>query len=784
MEYAVDPAEMIGTRLGPYTITGLIGHGGMGAVYRAVREHDFHMQVAIKLIKRGADTAAALERFRKERQILAGLQHPNIAHLLDGGSTGKGLPYFVMEYIDGQPLLQYAAHLPVGRRLELFRDVCLAVEYAHQNKIVHRDIKPANILVTADGVPKLLDFGIAKLLDPNAGGTTTIAGIPMTPDYASPEQMRGEPVTPTTDIYSLGAVLHELLAGRRADRDAPAGPSAADRDLDPILDTIVLTALRTEPERRYRTAADFAADIDRYLQHRPIEARSEGLRHRSLVFVRRHRSILTAAISGVLLLFVLVGGIGRIRRPAGPAGPSLRSIAVLPLDNLSGNRDQDYLADGVTDALIDALARNRRLRVISRASTMTFKSSPHRMQEIARSLGVQTVADGSVERDGDRLRITVRLVDAVRNRDIWSASYQGDLSKLAALKSQVADAIAVEMQAGRAATPIASREVLAEAQDSYLRGRQALFRGSVEDVQSSIQLFQKALQIEPGYAAAYAGLSESYLLLSGMYLTPREAMAKTQAAAARALELDPDSAEAHIAMGVFRGWYEFSWDQALEEFRRALSLNPSDADARNWYGQSLLSIGRVDEGIHQVRLAHQSDPLSTFIETGLGQAYFLSRRYDQALRQLRNVAESDPGFASGRMFLGVALLYTGQFDEAIRELEKARQLDPRQPQSIAYLAYAYGKRGDHTAGLRCLRQLTDLKRERYVSGYLFAIASLGLGSGDALAGLRQAYEDRDDMLAWLKMDALLDPLRTDPGFALLLTRVGLDGEHPGPATAR
>ncbi|HET7452063.1 MAG TPA: serine/threonine-protein kinase, partial [Thermoanaerobaculia bacterium] len=303
-----DEALRSGDRIGPYAIVGLIGRGGMGAVYRAVRDGEFRMDVALKLLKRGTDTDASLRRFRKERQILAALQHPNIARMLDGGATDDGLPYFAMEYVEGRPLLDYAASLSVRQRLELFRAVCAAVQYAHQHLIVHRDLKPGNILVTADGTPKLLDFGIAKLLDPDSTTgemTMTVAGARLlTPDYASPEQVRGEPITIASDIYSLGVVLYELLTGERPHqidtytpqaieraicRDEPKKPSTWNRQLDPDLDNIVLMALRKEPQRRYGSVEQLSEDIRRYLENRPIRARKDTVTYRAGKFVRRNR---------------------------------------------------------------------------------------------------------------------------------------------------------------------------------------------------------------------------------------------------------------------------------------------------------------------------------------------------------------------------------------------------------------------------------------------------------------------------------------------------------------
>ena len=339
-------SELIGKRIGPYSITRLIGSGGMGAVYRAVREHDFRMEVAIKLIKRGTDTAAALGRFRVERQILAELQHPNIARLLDGGATETGLPYFVMEYVSGRPLLEHTAQLSLRKRLELFRSVCSAVQYAHDRLIVHRDIKPANILVTPDGIPKLLDFGIAKLLDPapDAPVTLTAAGARLlTPNYASPEQLRGQPITTATDIYSLGLVLYELLTGKQA-HDAggfppeaismeirdPERPSAIRKHLNPDLDNIVLRALRSEPEWRYQSVREFSEDLGRFLDDMPVQARKGSLLYACRRFLKRKwglMGLITGTTIGAVLVFALFGALDRFGRSGSSSG-----AAVAPRD--------------------------------------------------------------------------------------------------------------------------------------------------------------------------------------------------------------------------------------------------------------------------------------------------------------------------------------------------------------------------------------------------------------------------------------------------------------------
>jgi TolB-like protein/Flp pilus assembly protein TadD len=780
-------ASLIGRKLGPYTITSWIGEGGMGTVYHAVREDDFRMRVAIKVLKPGTETDAALQRLRSERRILAALDHPNIARLLDGGTMDNGLPYLVMDYVEGTPLLDYAAALSLHDRLRLFQALCAAVQHAHRKGIVHRDIKPANVLVTQEGIPKLLDFGIAKLLDPAIPGAT-IAGVAraLTPDYASPEQVRGEPVTSATDIYSLGCVLYELLTRQRPlhfeSRSAkaveevvcfrePRKPGAIVPQIGADLDNIVLMALRKEPDRRYASAVDLSQDIDRFLDHLPVRAHPPGMLYHGRKFLHRHAATAAVAVVTAILVLALAIGFNRFNTRPG-ASPS---IAVLPLDNLSGDREQEYLAEGMTDALIGELSRIAALRVISRTSVMTYKGISKPAPEIARSLGVRTIAEGTVQRAGDRVRIAVRLIDAAQDRPVWSETYEAELRNVLALQARIAAAIAAEIHvalavpgSARPANERPHRPVNVEAYDTYLKARYALSRGSVEDVQRAITLFQNVLATDPAHAPAYSGLADCYLNLSGMFMRPAEAMAKARAAASRALELDPTLAAAHISMGVVRGWYDFHWNGAEREFKRALELNPSDPWAHLWYGHSLVSMGRPREGIRQARLAHELDPLSAFIETGLGQAHFLSHDYPAAIEQLRAVTASDPAFAHGHLFLGVAYLYTKQYEDALAALRRAEQLDPEQPQPLAYSVYALAKLGDLESARRELRRLHDLSRGRYVSGYLFAVASLALGQNDTLGWLQRAYQDRDDMLSWVKIDALFDPLRADPRFQALL----------------
>lgn len=789
-----EAAQLVGQRAGPYTITRLIGKGGMGAVYHAVRGGDFRMQAAVKVVKRGFDTDAALSRFRNERRILAELRHPNIAGLLDGGATDNGLPYLVMEFVDGVPLLEYAQPLALRARLQLFRTVCGAVQFAHDHNVLHRDIKPGNILVTKDGFPKLLDFGIAKVLDASpgeSGAALTMAGPrPMTPQYASPEQVRGEPLGPASDIYSLGTVLYELLTGQQAQRietyspieietqvckRAPAKPSALVKDLGRDLDNIVLKALHKEPGRRYRSAEDLSADIGRYLADRPVLARPDSLAYRGSKFLKRNRvPAAAAALAGVAVLAAMVG----VDRFAGRPDAKPKSIAVLPLENLSGDAQHEYFSDGMTDALIDSLARIQGLHVISRTSSMSFKGNKGRVSDIARSLGVRTIAEGSVLRSGDRVRLSMRLIDGPGDRLLWSGSYEGGARELMALDGKVAAAMAHEIGvtltgAGKARL-LRPRNVNLAAFDAYLKGRHQYYSGfERESLDKSIGWFQQALAIDPGYARAYSGLADCYYILSNTHAPPSEMMPKAKWAAEKALQLDDSLAEAHATLAMVRSMYEFNRGAADEGFRRAVELKPSDPVAHIWYSFHLAGMGRLDESLAESKRAAELDPVSPGTNAYNGWPLFFARRYGDLIAQMQPLADANPAFNLPFCLLGEAYTQKGDWGKAIPYLEKSHQMDGL-PESLAQLGRAYALAGRSADARKVLQRLTRMSRRRFASAYNFALIHAGLGERDkALDWLEKVEDDRSDWFTVLDVDPRLDSLRSDPRFEVVRRKAGL-----------
>jgi serine/threonine protein kinase/TolB-like protein len=801
-EAFLEPGASEGRRIGSYRLVEPIGSGGMGAVYRARREdQSFQQEVAIKLMDSALQLRPeAVRRFMEERQILAELAHPNIARLLDGGCTEEGIPYIVMEYISGLPITMYCDRqaLDLNARLRLFAQLARAVHYAHQRMIIHRDIKPANILVTDEGIPKLLDFGIAKLQDEDQGGTArtqTMARL-LTPEYASPEQVSGAPVTAASDVYSMGVLLYELITGRkpyrlatnqrqeieRAIRDqTPEKPSRTRPSLGPIpadLDQIILMALRKEPERRYGSAEELAEDIDRFLAELPVRARKDSLFYRGAKFLRRHRLPVIAASVAVISVLgavtALLFTLGWLERPPGrQVGGTVTSLAVLPLENLSGDPAQAYFTNGITDELANNLAKLAALRIVSRTSTVKYGAHPKSVRQIARELKVDAIVEGSVTRIGSRVRIIASLIDGHSDAQRWTRSYEQELAAIQDLQGSVALDIAAQVKARLSpierATLSSHTTVRPEAFEAYLRGRNELTQQSGAAMRRGVQYFQHAIDVDPLYPAAYAGLADSYSLLANYaVMLPKDAFPRAEAAAHKALELEPSLAEAHLSLAFAKHHFDFDWSGAENEYKTAFRSTPRLATMR--YAEFLVTAARYDEAIREIDRARQLDPLSVVIASNVGRILFFAHRYDEAIRECRSILGLHPDRVFTRIHLAMAFEQKGMFREATAEVEQIAAYFGDAGLSGAILDAMTGKSGEARRALRDV----EIPNDAGVLDWVM-IAGVYATLGDkerAFEWLDKAWQNRDFFLTYIKVHPLLDPLHGDPRFRRLLDKVG------------
>src|SRR6267378_128425 len=728
-----------GERVGAYVIVRELGRGGMGTVFLAERaDGQFEKQVAIKILSRGADTAEILHRFRAERQILARLDHPNIARLLDAGTTDDGLPYFIMDYIVGVPVTRFtvAQKLSTRQRLELFLKICAAVEVAHRNLVVHRDIKPSNILANAEGEPKLLDFGIAKLLakDEDAAQLTTEAQQHLTPICASPEQAKGDPITVATDIYSLGALLYEMLSEQKPHRfsiahptreelalvvgeQVPPPPSAIASDahitrlLRGDLDAIVLFAMHKQPGMRYATVADLAADIRRHLARKPVVARHPTLGYRAKCLVKRNGSRLVASaavvivMAGVLFAF-WTRSQQNAREAAGMPATGVRasasdirkSIAVLPFQNLGDNNSPSYFADGVQDNILTDLGKVGDLKVISRSGVAVYRGKNRNMKQIGRDLGVANVLEGSLQISGDRVRINAQLIDTQTDTQIWAEQYDRKLEDIFALQSELAQTIAAQLKAtlstGEKAEIWRQPTQDLQAYDLYLRARAALRAGSGilprENWSVAIELLNRAIARDPKFTLAYCVLSEAYVLeyRFGEEHSPQHLTAAKDAAET-ALQLEPNCEEARLALARYYYHGLRDYRRTQQELSSLPSSAPHEVDFFILASQVERRLGQFAASIGDGEKAVELDPQNASLAASLGQTYSGLRRFGDSKR-VANAAIARLRGAKSTGLLVVkneAALGTGNVEEAHAALDSIQNKDDMDYQTARLRVY-------------------------------------------------------------------------------------------------
>ena len=782
--------ELVGRVLSHYKILAKKGRGGMGEVYLA-RDQALGRDVAIKVLRqKWTSDPDGLRRFEQEARSASALNHPNIITIYEIGEY-EGTPFIAMEHVEGKTLRDIlgGAPLPTKKLLPIATQIAEGLAKAHAAGIVHRDLKPENLMVTSDGLVKILDFGLAKLTGPLVEiqseteiKVDTQAGMILgTVKYMSPEQASGRSVDYRSDQFSLGLILYEMATGKPPfKRDTAAATLAAiiERKAEPMtrLDPslpgsfrrTVARCLVKEPEGRYASTDDVAKQLEQVRDG--LSGMAPGL------WLRRSAMI---AMGGLLATLLAVVGLNvgeiRDRNLGGVSG--IRSVAVLPLKNVSGDPEQEYFSDGITEALISDLAQIGALKVISRTSAMRYKGTGKTLPEIARELNVDAVLEGSILLAGDRVQITAQLIEAETERKLWADDYERDVRDIFSVQGEVTQAIAQAIQIRLTPAELkqltGARPVNPEAYQAYLKGRYFFEKRSPEGLKSAVEHFEYTVRVDPQYALGYVALADTYILLGNYGERPSdEVKPQAKAVALKALELDETLAEAHVSLGAVLWEYERDYLSGERELLRAIELKPNYAMAHHRYASFLAAMGRQEEGIAAMRIALLLDPLSLRMNVDLGRAYYFAQRYDDAIDVYRMTLELDPDFRPAHSMLGLAYAETGQYEQAIAEIKSGTSDESWS----VWLGYAYAKAGDTEKASETIELWKARWNESRQEWAPITIALIYVGLGEreqALAWLETAFTvaHSGGGFTMIKAYPYWNPLRSDPRFQDLLRRM-------------
>jgi serine/threonine protein kinase/Tfp pilus assembly protein PilF len=770
---------MIGETILHFKIIEKLGEGGMGVVYKA-EDTKLHRTVALKFLPPELTRDdEAKQRFIHEAQAASSLDHHNICTVHEIDETVKGQLFICMNYYDGETLKKKIEKGPLklDEAIDITIQIAQSLFKAHEQKIIHRDIKPANIFITKDGVVKVLDFGLAKL----SGQTmltktgTTIGTVA----YMSPEQAQGEEVDNRSDIWSLGVVLYEMIIGKAPFRgeyeqailysilhEEPEPPTGLRTGIPMELERVIDKAVSKIPAKRYQHIDEMIVDLRRIQQN--ISGSITSPAKKSKVLLKIAVAVIVLAIVGIYFSYFNSGS-----TPA-----NRKSIAVLPFENLSDSKEDEYFSDGITDDIIAQLSKISELKVISRTSIMQYKGTNKNVREIGKELDVATVLEGSVRRIGKQVRIVAQLIDAKNEGHLWADTYDKEMTQVFAIQSDVAQRIATELKAKL--SPLEKERIEkkqtenTEAYQLYLKGRFYWNKRQLDDIKTAIKCFKQAIEKDPDYALAYAGLASAQVLVPSYGVPIEEWYTNAQNSAVKALELDSTLAEAHTVLGEIAQDHYFDWTSAEKHFRRAIELDPSYPTAHQWYSSTLSCLGRFDESVSEAKQAQELDPLSLVINMNLGDVFYYMRQYDKAIEQYKSTLALDRTFPWPHSGLAFVYLVQGKFNESLVECEQLKSLAGNEPYTLANLGWIYARTGRKANALRVLEELLKLARDGNSVSYGIAFLYYSLGEKDkAFEWFEKAYQERDIWLEAIGTDPLWDDLRLDPTGISLLKKMGL-----------
>ncbi|HEV7768951.1 MAG TPA: protein kinase [Thermoanaerobaculia bacterium] len=751
-----------GSKVGPYEVLSLLGEGGMGQVYRG-RDPRLGRDIAIKVLAKDAlQDAEATGRLEREARAIAALSHPNIVAVYDVGREDSTF-YLVTELLEGKTLRD-ALQAPMNwrRAVEIGAEVAEGLAAAHAKSIVHRDLKPENIFLTETGRVKILDFGLAQtdpvLSDRDEGNIPTTKWFQTQPGtvigtlgYMSPEQLRGEAVDPSADLFSLGCILFEMVTLKKPfHRESGAATIAAilkdDLPRDMLgavvpseFQRIIEGCVEKSPSTRFQSARDLALTL---------------------------RSI---GSSATMVSDSLIRTITKRR-----TSKAIDSIAVLPLVNHSNDPNTEYLSDGITEGIINKLSQLPKLKVMARSTVFRYKGRDVDPQGVGRELRVRAVLTGVVKNVGERLQISVELVDSLDGAQLWGETYNRQLADLLTLQeemsSEIADKLRPKLTGAEKKKLRRKTTENSEAYQLYLKGRYHWNKRTEESLRRGVQFFREAIESDPSFAMAYAGMADCFITMAtNIPLPPHDTMPKAKAAAMRAIEIDDGLAEAWASLGAVRWWFDWDWEGAEEAYRRAIELNPNYANAHDGYAMLLSARGRFDEAVEQISKAADLDPLSLIIAVHAGWPFYFARDFESAIRRFRKALELDENFIPAHGWLGMALGQQHRYPEAIDVFARAFEVD-RIPILTTMLAHTYAIAGDEQRSRELLTELLATARTRYVSPYDIAVIHAGLGDARAaIEQLQAAREDRSPWMVFLPVDPRLDSLRGEPAFTEIVT---------------